>query len=208
MGNLSVKGFLLMFFVLGGILGFSNFWISYNSPPATENSSHEFSAVKSILKKIDVDRSDWKTITMSSSRKVKIPKKKVWEVWSKIENWKYWPNASVKSTRWLSKPEWRIGSEFEQEVGLGFPLGTEVLKESIFEYKEGESVGWYRNAYDYISYNLWKFEELPDGNTIITSAQVLNGYSVGMLKPLVAERWQTKLDESVEGFVKYLLSVN
>jgi len=147
----------------------------------------------------------WQTMILTASRDVSVPATDMWIAWSSLEDWPAW-NMRVVSARWLSETPWAQGSQFVEELDLGFPLGEQDWVETVIQVNPGVSAEWCRDANGIKSCHIWMFETLPDGSARVTNTEVLHGASVAALKPLVGARWQRQFDEAVDGLVARVIT--
>jgi len=150
------------------------------------------------LHRIGVDQPDWRTLVISVSKEVDVPRSVVWSIWTELPSWPRWSRPLHKSTRWLGKPGWRAGAEFEQVLNLGFPIGERTSLEHVGIVSEGGQVVWWKDENGIRSCHIWKLEELPEGRTRITNMEVFHGTSIGMIKILVGTRWLRLFELAVD----------
>jgi hypothetical protein len=161
----------------------------------------EMDAVGFALKKIGVNKPTWQTIVVGTSREVDVPPAAIWKLWSQLEMWPTWSKPLHNAARWTGSGGWEVGSRFEQDLNLGFPLGAKTSAETVGEIIPGEQVIWWKDENGVKSCHVWSFEALADGRTKVTDVEVFHGVPMGLVKPLVAGDWQRKFEASVEGLV-------
>ncbi len=154
------------------------------------------------LEKIGFEKPTWKTVIAAASQEVDLPATPLWETWSQLENWARWSKPLHAATRWLGKPGWEVGATFEQDLNLGFPLGKTTSAETVGAAVPGESVMWWKDAKGVKSCHMWQFETLGDSRTRITNVEVFHGTAMGLVKPLVAGKWQHLFEQSVAGLIQ------
>jgi hypothetical protein len=194
---------ILLTIVLTLLLVVAVFLLYARIQPANEGKTpDETRAINVALENIDLSEPTWQTIVVCSSYEVNLPKKVVWETWSRIGEWNTWSPSLVKSARWLGQESWRDGAAFEQTLDLGFPLGTVTVHDTVGTFLEAEVVGWQHRG-DHLVYSIiWLFEDLPDGKTMIVNAKIVHGSFVWLLKPIVMNRWQEQIEASVAALAK------
>jgi hypothetical protein len=97
---------------------------------------------------------------------------------------------------------WGERAKFEQDLNLGFPLGTITAQEKIDAIVPGESLMWCKDENGVKSCHVWRFEALSNGRTRVTNVEVFHGAAMGLVKPLVASNWQKLFEASVEGLIQ------
>ena len=150
------------------------------------------------MRRIGVDQPEWRTLVISISKEVNVPRSVIWSIWAELPGWPRWSRPLHKSARWLGKPGWRTGAQFEQVLNLGFPVGERTSHERVESVSEGEQVVWRKEEDGIRSCHIWKLEELPGGRTRIINTEVFHGTSVGMIKILVGPRWLTLFELAVD----------
>jgi hypothetical protein len=172
--------------------------------PANEGKNPDEARVINVaLGNVDLTEPDWQTIVLCASAEVNLSRKMVWETWSCIEDWKKWSPAVVNSSRFTGGNKWSAGAAFEQVLNLGFPLGSVAFHDTVGTFVDTEVVGWQHRG-DYLVYSsVWLFEDLPGGKTLIVHAEIVHGSFIWLMKPLVASRWQEKIEARVSGLVEY-----
>ncbi|MCI0712677.1 MAG: SRPBCC family protein [Chloroflexi bacterium] len=155
---------------------------------------------RAVLNEMGVDEPTWKTLVVYASEETDRPREELWEMWTRLENW---PDYSplFAGTRWIGEPGWKVGATFEQELILGFPVGAMRSKETVDELEAGRRVGWSKDQKGIKSKHVWLFEELSDGGTRITNLEVFHGTAIGLIKPLVKDRWKRLFKATVEGII-------
>jgi hypothetical protein len=156
--------------------------------------------VQAALRQIGIEKPTWQTVIAFASRETAIPRQKIWGTWTKLETW---PSFSplYAQTRWLGQPGWEVGATFEQALNLGFPLGENRSREEVGAIEPGERVSWWKDERGIKSNHIWVFEDVPGSGTRITNVEVFHGLIMGLLKPLVAGRWQRLFEVTVDGLV-------
>ena len=158
--------------------------------------------ITTALQKIGLEKPTWKTVVASAFREVDIPTDRLWQTWSKLEDWPVWSKPLHVATRWTGKAGWEVGAKFEQDLNLGFPLGKITSAETVGALMPGQSVLWWKDDKGIQSCHIWSFDTLSDSRTRITNIEVFHGLAMGLVKPLVAARWQHMFEQSVDGLVQ------
>jgi len=154
------------------------------------------------LQKIGLKRPTWQTVVASASGEVALPRKLLWEVWMKLEDWPSWSRPLHVSARWTSEPGWKAGATFEQTLDLGFPLGRTVSPETVGAIANGELVSWWKEANGIKSCHVWEFSEPASGRTRVTNTEVFHGPAIGFIKPFAAGNWQKMFEATVAGLLQ------
>jgi hypothetical protein len=154
------------------------------------------------LKQMGITRPNWKTLIVSASQEVKIGRQVLWETWTKLEDWSNWSNPMHIATRWVGKPEWKVGAQFEVDLNLGFPLNTETSVETVGSIIPGKSINWWKEEEGIKYHYFWLFEDLPTGKTRVTVTAIFHGKAIGFCKPLVAYTWQKMFEATLNGLIK------
>jgi hypothetical protein len=172
--------------------------------PANEGKNPDEARVINVaLGNVDLTEPDWQTIVLCATAEVNLPRKTVWETWSRIEDWKNWSPALVNSSRFIGGNNWSNGTAFEQVLELGFPLGTVRFHDTVGTFVDTEAVGWQQRGNYLVYSSVWLFEDVPGGKTLIVHAEIVHGSFIWLMKPLVAGRWQEKIETQVAGLVRY-----
>lgn len=159
--------------------------------------------ITTALRKIEVEKPTWKTVIAAASQETDLPAAFLWKIWSQLETWPLWSKRLHIATRWVGKPAWEVGSTFEQNLDLGFPLGKMTSAETVRAVIPGESVVWWKAENGVKSCHIWQFETLRDNRTRITNVEVFHGTAIGLVKPFVAKRWQQLFEQSVAGLIQH-----
>lgn len=158
---------------------------------------------KNALQQMGIEQPSWQTLIASASKEVNLPRQVLWEAWTKLEDWPIWSKSLHVATHWVSEAGWRVGAKFEQDLNLGFPLGTTTSAETVGAIVPGESVQWWKDEKGIKSHHFWLFEDLSIGKTRITNTEIFHGTPMGLVKPLVAKNWQRMFEASVDGLIQH-----
>lgn len=160
------------------------------------------SAIRAALRNIGVERPAWRTLIISATQDVKVAPDKLWEAWSHLENWPKWSNGLIARTKWITGDGWQAGARFEQVVCLGFPYGNMRSVETVEEYDEMRRVRWCKTSGGTKACHVWSLTCLPNGKVRITNTEVFHGTFIGLIKPLIASRWERAFNAAVSGLVE------
>lgn len=139
--------------------------------------------------KAGIDNPNWQTLILAATREVDIPKEKVWDAWAELEDWPSWSDGLHQSTKWIGDKKWEKGSEFEQVLNLGFPIGILADTDKVDEVIPYERVIWWSNKDGIKACHIWSFEERPNGKVRVTNCEVFHGFPIALIKPILAKNW-------------------
>jgi 8-oxo-dGTP pyrophosphatase MutT (NUDIX family) len=159
----------------------------------------ETAAVRAAAEAAGVPIDSWKTLVIASSGSVGAPVGKVWDVFSRIEEWPRWSAPLHQGARWTGEPGFRLAGGFEQVLALGFPLGTVRSEEFVTRLTPGREVMWCKSEGGITSCHVWRFTPITPERTFVVNAEVFHGAPVGVLAPLVQSRWSRLFQRSVSG---------
>jgi uncharacterized protein YndB with AHSA1/START domain len=168
--------------------------------PAT-NKSSEAGLIRLALKNLGVEKPAWNTLMITATRDVRLPIDSLWEAWSNIEDWPLWSSRHA-SANWKSDTRWQVGSQFEQVLNLGFPLGRKRITETLSEVNPGRRVRWSKTNKNTKSCHIWSFTLLPNRQVRLTSTEVFHGTYIGLLKPMLILQWQKPLERSMDALIR------
>lgn len=154
------------------------------------------------LSRIAVEAPAWKTHLVLASAETDLTPGLIWHTWTNIEDW---PSMSsmVTKARWTRGQPWRVGSEFTQELRLGFPYRRTTWAERVASVEPGIAAEWGSDSQGLRTVHLWRFEPLEVGGVRITNVEVLHGSFIGVVKPLVTRRWQRLFQAQVDGLISF-----
>ncbi|MGI9646956.1 MAG: SRPBCC family protein [Acidimicrobiia bacterium] len=157
--------------------------------------------VQQALSRLDAGAPPWKTLVVLASAETDLLPAAIWQTWSEIEEW---PSMSsrVLGARWTKGQPWRAGSEFTQELDLGFPFGTRFFDERVVAIEPGISAEWGQTSRALQTIHLWRFEPRDTSGTRITNVEVFHGFTVGVAGAMVAPRWRRHFQEHVDELIK------
>lgn len=153
------------------------------------------------LRPMGLSETSWQTVIVYASRDVDLPPERLFATWAALERWPDW-QPLVGEARWIDTPGWRAGARFEQVLRLGFPLNRFHSRELVGAVEPNRRVSWWKDENGVRSHQVWSFEPLPDGGTRLTDFQILHGATVGLLRPVIENRWQGLFDHAVDGLIQ------
>jgi hypothetical protein len=166
------------------------------------NKSTEAMIARRALRSLGADKEpSWKTVIISASLDVEVPIERLWETWTKLEEWPTW-SAMHASARWIGEPSWKVGARFEQALKFGLPFGRVTSVETVAQYSPEREVGWCKNHGPVKSCHIWSFAMLPNRKVRVTSTEVFHGTVIGLYKPVIILSWQKKFEKSVTALIK------
>ncbi len=163
----------------------------------------ESDAVKTAAEVAGVPVDSWKTLAVSASGSVAAPVDRVWELFSRIEEWPRWSAPLVAGARWHGEPGFRVAAGFEEVLALGFPIGTVRSEEFVTRLTPGREVVWCRSEGGIASCRVWRFRPVTDKRTFVVTAEVFHGAPAGLLAPLVQSRWSRLFQQSLAGLARF-----
>lgn len=123
-----------------------------------------------------------------------------WAAWSDLERWPAWSPIHRSVTRVGDAPL-TVGGRFDQELGLGFPVGVQRERVTFDELEPNVRASWSGQKNGVRSCHVWRFEPMPRGGTRIHDVEVFAGTPIGQVKPLVGKRWNRLSLRSVDGLI-------
>jgi hypothetical protein len=94
------------------------------------------------------------------------------------------------------------GAAFDQRISLGFPVGTTTEHATLAVFAPARRAAWESAANGIRSCHLWSFSPLPTGGTRVRNTEVLTGLPAGLLRPLVARRWNRAFQGAVDDLIR------
>ena len=165
----------------------------------------EIAAARAAADAAGVPMDSWKTLVIASSGSVGAPAEKVWESFSRIEDWPRWSAPLLQGARWTGTPGgFRVAGGFEQVLNLGFPIGTVRSEEFVTRLTPGREVMWCRSEGGITSCHVWRFTPVTPTRTFVVNAEVFHGGPIGVLAPFVQSRWSRLFQRSVSGLARFV----
>ena len=96
------------------------------------------------------------------------------------------------------------GASFDQQVSLGFPIGTTTEHATFDLLEPGRRAAWTGDANGVRNCHLWSFTPLPDGGTRVRNTEVFAGLPVAVLRPIVTRRWNRLFQSAVDGLIGHV----
>jgi len=90
------------------------------------------------------------------------------------------------------------GATFDQQISLGFPIGTTTQHVTIDLLEPARRASWSGDSNGVRSCHLWSFSPLPGGRTHVSNVEAFAGITVAMLRPLAARRWNRPFQAAVD----------
>jgi hypothetical protein len=155
------------------------------------------------LKRIGKDTAGWDTLVVTGAADTATPPENLWAAWSDLEHWPSWSplHPSVTGT-----PETGLsaGASFDQQISLGFPIGTTTEHATFDLLEPGRRAAWAGDANGVRNCHLWSFTSLPDGGTRVRNTEVFSGFPVAVLRPIVTRRWNRLFQAAVDGLIGHV----
>lgn len=154
------------------------------------------------LSRIDIAAPAWKTLLVIACAETDLPPDLMWHTWKNVDDW---PAMSplVAAARWTEGQPWRVGSELVQQLNLGFPFRSKPSGERVISVEPGVAAEWGTNSQASLTVHVWRFDPLDPGGVRITNVEVFHGSFIGVVKPLVARRWQRLFQAQVDGLINF-----
>jgi hypothetical protein len=153
------------------------------------------------LQRVGQDRAGWDTLVVSGAADTAVPAAVVWAMWADLERWPAWSPLHRSVTR-ASTAELAAGATFDQQLSLGFPIGTTSQHVTIDLLEPARRASWSGDSNGIKSCHLWSFTPSPDGGTHVSNVEVFAGVTAAMLRPLVARRWNRQFQAAVDGLIR------
>lgn len=94
------------------------------------------------------------------------------------------------------------GCTFDQQISLGFPVGTTTEHVTLAVLEPGQRAAWAGASNGIRSCHLWSFTPLPDGGTQVSNVEAFTGLPVALARPLVARRWNRDFQGAADGLIR------
>jgi hypothetical protein len=153
------------------------------------------------LQRVGEDRSGWDTLVVSGAADTPVAVEVVWAVWTDLERWPVWSPLHRSVTR-TSTAGLAARATFDQQLSLGFPIGTTSQHVTIDLLEPARRASWSGDGNGIKSCHLWSFTSSPDGGTHVSNVEVFAGVTVAILRPLVARRWNRQFQAAVDGLIR------
>jgi hypothetical protein len=154
------------------------------------------------LERISKTAAGWDTLVVRGAADTALAAEDLWAVWADLERWPLWSPLHQSVTRASATPL-TAGATFDQQISLGFPVGTTTEHVAIAELEPARRAAWTGNANGVRSCHQWSFTALPGGGTHVSNTEAFAGLPVAPLRPLVARRWNRVFQDAVDGLIRH-----
>jgi hypothetical protein len=158
-------------------------------------------AIAYCLQRISKSAAGWDTLVAAGAADTALPAGDLWAVWADLERWPAWSPVHRSVTR-ASPGALAAGVSFDQQISLGFPLGTSTQHVTLDLLEPARRASWAGSGNGVASCHLWSLTPLPGGGTRVSNTEAFAGLPVAMLRPLVARRWNRLFQEAVDGLIR------
>lgn len=152
------------------------------------------------LQRVGKDRAGLDTLVIAGEADTEVSGADLWATWTDLPRWPEWSplhrSVTTTGTEGLA-----AGATFDQQISLGFPIGTTTQHVTIDLLEPARRASWSGDSNGVRSCHLWSFSPLPDGGTHVSNVEVFAGLTVAMLRPLVARRWNRLFQTAVDGLI-------
>ena len=152
------------------------------------------------LQRVGKDRAGLDTLVAAGEADTEISGGDLWATWTDLPRWPAWSPLHRSVTK-TSTGGLAAGATFDQQISLGFPIGTTTQHVTIDLLEPARRASWSGDSNGVRSCHLWSFSPLPDGGTHVSNVEAFAGITVAMLRPLVARRWNQLFQAAVDGLI-------
>ncbi len=152
------------------------------------------------LERVGKSAAGWGTLVVSGAADTVLPAENLWAVWADLEHWPLWSPLHHAVTR-VGPDALAAGVSFDQQISLGFPVGTTTQHVTIAVLEPARRAAWAGDANGVRSCHLWSITPQAGGGTRVSNTEAFAGLPVGMLRPLVARRWNRAFQVAVDGLI-------
>jgi hypothetical protein len=152
------------------------------------------------LQRVGKDRAGLGTLVVAGEADTEVSGADLWATWTDLPRWPAWSPLHRSVTR-TGTGGLAAGATFDQQIGLGFPIGTTTQHVTIDLLEPARRASWSGDSNGVRSCHLWSFSPLPGGGTHISNVEAFAGITVAMLRPLVARRWNRLFQAAVDGLI-------
>ena len=152
------------------------------------------------LERVGKRKPGWSTLVVSGSALADVSPDRLWAVLADLERWSEW-SPLHRAAAWTDGNALTLGSRFEQQLDLGFPLGRTTEEVTLAFAEPERRAGWAGDTNGVKSCHLWRFARAAGASTEVSNVEVFSGTPVGLIKPLVARRWRHAFQAAVDGLV-------
>jgi hypothetical protein len=154
------------------------------------------------LRRIGKGTAGLSTLIVAGAADTPAPAEDLWAAWADLERWPAW-SPLHRSAAWTTDVRLAAGARFDQQISLGFPVGTTTEHVTIDLLEPGRRVAWAGSGNGVASCHLWSFTPLPGGGTHVSNVEAFAGFPVAVLRPLVARRWDRLFQGAVDGLIRH-----
>jgi hypothetical protein len=152
------------------------------------------------LQRVGKDRAGLDTLVAVGEADTEVSGADLWATWTDLPRWPAWSPLHRSVTR-TGAGEFAASATFDQQISLGFPIGTTTQHVTIDLLEPARRASWSGDSNGVRSCHLWSFTPLPGGGTHVSNVEAFAGITVAMLRPLVARRWNRLFQAAVDGLV-------
>jgi hypothetical protein len=153
------------------------------------------------LQRIGAATAGWSTLVVAGAADTSAAAEDLWAVWADLERWPAWSPLHRSVTR-AEPPGLAAGGTFDQQIDLGFPVGTTTEHVTLALVEPARRVAWAGAGNGIRSCHLWSFTPLPGGGTHVANTEAFTGLPAAMLRPLVGRRWNRLFQAAVDGLIR------
>jgi hypothetical protein len=153
------------------------------------------------LQRVGKDRAGLDTLVAAGEADTEVSAADLWATWTDLPRWPAWSPLHRSVTR-TGTGGLAAGATFDQQISLGFPIGTTTQHVTIDLLEPARRASWSGDSNGVRSCHLWSFSPRPDGGTHVSNVEAFAGITVAMLRPLVARRWNRLFQAAVDGLVR------
>jgi hypothetical protein len=153
-----------------------------------------------VLAQLELNRPTLSTLVLSGFAECSVPTGQIWSVLEDVPSWPSWSPLHRRAA-WIGEPECVPGARFEQELDLGFPVGTKIEPVTIGLAEPARLLGWAGSGGGIRSCHVWRLDASVDGMTAISNVEAFIGLPVALVRPFVAARWRRQFQQAVDGLI-------
>ena len=154
------------------------------------------------LQRIGRDSAGWNTLLVTGAADTPVPAESLWAAWTDLPRWPLW-SPLHRSVTWAGTAGPAAGAVFDQQISLGFPIGTTTEHVTIDLLEPARRVAWAGESSGVRSCHLWSFTRLRHGGTHVSNVEAFAGLPVALLRPLVTRRWNGLFQAAVDGLIRH-----
>jgi hypothetical protein len=127
-------------------------------------------------------------------------RERLWAALGDVESWPQWSPLHA-ATRWTDGASLTVGARFDQQLDLGFPLGSSTESVVLAIADRPARAGWVGENRGVRSCHLWALAPAADGRTQVCNVEAFAGAPILLIKPFVAARWRRQFQAAVDGLI-------